>query len=510
MFLKALTQLKTPGESSASAMSDVGNVSIILRLMSPFSAVSAVPTPLPPGSCVGPYVIKTCLGEDLDGFDYAAEERHSGRAVLLRESSPVGLVQRVGLDVQPFDGDEAEFREWLARWSRLLDHWQRAARVSDPARLGTSALVAIEDRGEAHGTCWVSLLPPGGRSLRQVAEDGPGWPDRAIVDPGLHACCGALEALHRLGEVHGCLTPERVQVLDSGAWRLLLPDTDPARQPLSPWLALEQTEAGRAAGMTTGPWTDVHGIAALAHWLLTGSAPPSLARRQAEEPDCWTELERAEPDPLRRRAWRSALAARPADRLSSMAALRMALGWSERHVPVVAEPRRAPPPPVVVPEPSPPAPARRGRASTVALAGLLVSLTAGFVLLWLNGGPAAEVEAAALAILDAAPSAGPAPSASPTEEAAPSSPPTALAASASASRLPPAPPPSQPAAVADPKPKSRPPAASAAIPGGRADPAAPVQTAATRRKPSEACIDWLRRRSLEPTDAERERNPACE
>jgi hypothetical protein len=37
-----------------------------------------------------------------------------------------------------------------------------------------------------------------------------------------------------------------------------------------------------------------------------------------------------------------------------------------------------------------------------------------------------------------------------------------------------------------------------------------VQTAATRRKPSEACIDWLRRRSLEPTDTERERNPACE
>lgn len=510
MFLKALTKLKTDGESSVSTMSDVGNVSIIWRLMSPFSAVSAVPTPLPPGSCVGPYVIKTCLGEDLDGFDYAVEERHSGRAVLLRESCPVGLVQRVGLEVQPFDGDEAEFRDWLARWSRLLDHWQRAARAADPARLGHSALVTIEDRGEAHGTSWVSLSPPGGRSLRQVAEDGPGWPDRATVDAGLHTCCSAVEALHRLGEVHGCLTPERVQVLDNGAWCLLLPDTDPARQPLSPWLALEQTEAGRAAGLTTGPWTDVHGIAVLAHWLLTGSAPPSLSRRQAEEPDCWAALEQAEPDPLRRRALRSALAARPADRLSSVAALRMALGWSERHVPVVAEPRRAPPPPLPLPEP-PPAPARRSRASIVALAGLLVSLTAVFVLLWINGMSPAEADLAAVAILEAAPpSAGPAASATIPAPALADVPPSRTPTPAASAAGPaPAAPPTKAAATADTKPKPRSPAASAAMPPARPEPA-PVQTAAARRKPSEACIDWLRRRSLEPTDAERERNPACE
>ena len=461
---------------------------------------------------MGPYVIQACLGEDLDGFDYAVEARHSGRAVLLRESCPVGLVQRVGLEVQPFGGDEAEFRDWLVRWSRLLDHWQRAARAADPARLGHSALVTIEDRGEAHGTSWVSLLPPGGRSLRQVAEDGPGWPDRATVDPGLHACCSALEALHRLGEVHGCLTPERVQVLDSGAWCLLLPDTDPGRQPLSPWLALEQTEAGRAAGLTTGPWTDVHGIAALAHWLLTGSAPPSVSRRQTEASDCWDALERAEPDPLRRRAWRSALAVRPADRLSSLAALRMALGWSERHVPVVAEPRRALPPPLPLPEPPPP-PARRSRAGIVALTGLLVSLTAVFALLWINGGSSAEEGAAAVAVLEAAPTAaGPAASAAAAATVPASSVPAPASPSASASAVLPQPAAPAPKAVAtaDTKPKPRPPAASATPPAARPDPAAPVQTAATRRKTSEACIDWLRRRSLEPTDTERERNPACE
>ena len=130
---------------------------------------------------MGPYVIKARLGEDLDGFDYAAEEHHSGRAVLLREGCPVGLVRRVGMEVVPLEDAEADFREWLARWSQLLDHWQRASRAADPARLGHCALVAIEDRGEAHGTAWVGLCSTGGRTLRQVAEDGPGWPNRATT-----------------------------------------------------------------------------------------------------------------------------------------------------------------------------------------------------------------------------------------------------------------------------------------------------------------------------------------
>jgi hypothetical protein len=42
-------------------------------------------------------------------------------------------------------------------------------------------------------------------------------------------------------------------------------------------------------------------------------------------------------------------------------------------------------------------------------------------------------------------------------------------------------------------------------------PPPPIQTAAAgKKKTSDACIDWLRRRSLEPTGTEREHNPACE
>ncbi|MEY4906386.1 MAG: hypothetical protein RL260_104 [Pseudomonadota bacterium] len=450
--------------------------------------ISAFPTPLSPGACLGPYVVTACLGDDLDGFDYAAEERHSGRAVAVREGCPVGLVRRIGAEVVPLPGAEADFRDWLARWTRLTGHWAQAGRSADLARLAPSALVRIEAQGQDNGTAWVCLTPMTGRTLRQVAEDGPGWPGRATVDAGLHALCSAVEPLHRLGELHGNLIPERVRVLDTGAWCLPLPDTDPNRQPLSPWLALEQTDAGRDAGLTIGPWTDVHGIAALAHWLLTGSAPPSLSRRQADAPGCWVELERVETDPLRRRALRSALALKPADRLGSVAALRMALGWSEHHAPVVAEPK-----PVVAPPPSapPPAPARPDRTGVVTLVGLLVSFSAVFAVLWINRQPAPPPEVPP-----------------PQAPAAKAAEPVQVAPPVLAKVEPPPPTPLAVPEIAKPKPAPEPPPK----PERTAEVVKPARSpaAAGKKTPSDACIDWLRRRSLEPTGAERDRNPACE
>lgn len=480
-------------------------------------AIPAVPTPLGPGACLGPYVLTACLGDDLDGFDYAAEERHSGRTVAIREGAPVGLVQRVGAAVVPLPGAEIDFRDWLARWTRLTGHWAQVGRSADLARLAPSALVRIEAQGLDNGTAWVCLTPVGGRTLRQVAEDGPGWPDRAMVDAGLHACCSAVEPLHRLGEIHGSLTPERVRVLDSGAWCLPLPDTDPSRQPLSPWLALEQTDAGRDAGLRTGPWTDVHGIAALAHWLLTGSAPPSLSRRQADAPDCWAELEQVESDPLRRRALRSALALRPADRLGSVAALRMALGWSEHHVPVVAEPKPAAPPPPPAPPPTPLKPSRTG---LVTMVGLLVSFVAVFSLLWINSEPAPPeaLPTQAVSPVKAAPKPPVTVQVAPHRPASAAAPEVAPAIPAAAPAVAILPPPkATPEPLPSPRPvrsaeatrPTRPPAAAAS----RAAPQSPppiVTAAAGKKKPSDACIDWLRRRSLEPSGTERERNPACE
>lgn len=437
-------------------------------------AFPGVPTPLAPGSVAGPWRVGACLGEDLDGFDYLVEDPRRGRTVLLREACPVGLVQRVAAEVVPVRGAEADFRDWLARWTDLLGHWQQAGDAIDPVGSGHGALVPIEARGLAHGTAWAILGPPVGRTLREVVERDPGRLDRASVDAGLQACCDALDALHRLGEFHGSLTPERVRVREDGAWCLALPDTDPSRQPLSPWLALEQTEAGRAGGLTPGPWTDVHGLAALAHWLLTGAAPPGLLRRQAGEADLWQALDQAEPGPGRRQAWRHALALRPADRIDSIAALRRALGWPARPVPVLT-PVPAAAEPVVLPAVAP-SPAPRRRVSVVGLAGLLVllgGLSGVGVVLWRGGGASAP------------PVVAPRPEPAPTLASSAASVP--VAASSAPRRLP-------PVAVASPPGPAHPPAT------------APVR----RRPPSPACIDWLRRRSLEPGGVAAPSGAACD
>lgn len=476
--------LKPPAAVAEAQGQDVGGFGKVL-LMETVLAFPGVPTPLVPGSVAGPWRIEACLGEDLDGFDYLVEDPRHGRTVLLREACPVGLVQRVAAEVVPVRGAEADFSDWLTRWTDLLGHWQQAGDAIDPIGSGHGALVPIEARGLAHGTAWAILGPPVGRTLREVVERGSGRLDRAWVDAGLQACCEALDALHRLGEFHGSLTPERVRVRDDGAWCLALPDTDPSRQPLSPWLALEQTDTGRVGGLTLGPWTDVHGLAALAHWLLTGAAPPGLLRRQAGEADLWQALDQAESDPGRRQVWRRALALRPADRIDSIAALRQALGWPARPVPALT--------PLSTPETAPaelPAAAPRRRVGVVMLAWLLAGLSVIAGTLWRSGGASAPPVAAVVGLDEAGASAS-----------APASVPEPKAASASSAASMPA--------LASGVPRRGPAAVVASTPTPK--PARPPATAQVRRPPpSPACIDWLRRRSLEPDATPVPSSAACE
>ena len=132
--------LKRQGETGQCARSQACGFSIIQPLMSPHPAIPSVPVPLAPGSCLGAYELGACHGEDLDGFDYDAVERHSGRAVTIREGCPVGLVARVGAQVVPVPGSEDDFRDWLARWTRLTGHWEQAGHTAELARLSKAEL----------------------------------------------------------------------------------------------------------------------------------------------------------------------------------------------------------------------------------------------------------------------------------------------------------------------------------------------------------------------------------
>jgi len=97
--------------------------------MSPHPAIPSVPVPLAPGSCLGAYELGACRGEDLDGFDYEAIERHSGRAVTIREGCPVGLVERIGSQIVPLPGRASTT---LPRLARTLDPPDRPLAAGEP------------------------------------------------------------------------------------------------------------------------------------------------------------------------------------------------------------------------------------------------------------------------------------------------------------------------------------------------------------------------------------------
>ncbi|NMK49740.1 hypothetical protein HG262_26270, partial [Achromobacter sp. Bel] len=125
---------------------------------------------------------------------------------------------------------------------------------------------------------------PGLEALIRMPR-GPGR--QGAIAQIVASLAGPLAALHETGQVHGGICPAALIHGPSGEAVLATPPVAPApdaddapRQ--SGYAAFEQYTDDPA--YPCGPWTDVHGLAALAYFLATGSAPPSaLARRVRDD-----------------------------------------------------------------------------------------------------------------------------------------------------------------------------------------------------------------------------------
>ncbi|MEN4917278.1 hypothetical protein ABE485_01315 [Achromobacter spanius] len=118
-------------------------------------------------------------------------------------------------------------------------------------------------------------MPPG-----RKRQEGIAW-----IVAGLASC---LAALHETGVVHGGIHPDAVACGPSVQALLAEPPAAPAP---------DAEDAPRHAGYAAfeqytddpahpcGPWTDVYGLAALAYFLATGSAPPNALARRVRD-DC--------------------------------------------------------------------------------------------------------------------------------------------------------------------------------------------------------------------------------
>lgn len=206
------------------------------------------------------FEVQRLVATEPHGAVYAVVQRSTGRPRTLRVLTALG-------------DDAAGLRQRFAREATL------AARVESDhvARVLASGV----DR--ATGFAWTCSELLTGDDLEGVARARGPLP----VDEVATLCrqvCHALAAAHRVGVIHGGLSPAKVRltgsrtvglpfvakVTDFGVDRLLhtpLSDADTVKDLASPqWMAPEQTDPGAVLS----PATDVFAFGLLAFWLLTG------------------------------------------------------------------------------------------------------------------------------------------------------------------------------------------------------------------------------------------------
>lgn len=228
---------------------------------------------LTPGTRIADLQVEHCAAASPLGFEYLARSTGQGEPCRLLEYMPVDLTERRGLQVAVRKGAALPFD--LGRRAFQID----ADRFSMPR---DEALSVVQRLLVEHGTAYLQLAWHEGSALAQ--EYGADTPaDPADVRRWLQALGHALGQLHRGGVVHGAVSAERVRRLADGRVLLGLPESarwalaaslpgliDADDPTLAPEQLLDPTQRARAIG----PWTDVYGLAAVAHLAIAGRLPP--------------------------------------------------------------------------------------------------------------------------------------------------------------------------------------------------------------------------------------------
>ncbi len=232
---------------------------------------------LAPGARIADLQVERCVGASPLAFEYLARAGGQGPACRLVEYMPAGLAERRGLQVgmragaaMPFDIGRRAFQLEADRFSLPRDE----------------AITVVQRLLVEHGTAYLQLPWLGGTPLAESLGDAA---DPEELRAWLLTLGRALGRLHRGGVVHGAVSPQRVRRLDDGRVHLELPQSAAWALAASWPGVIDRSDAALAPehlqppGRTRalGPWTDVYGLAALAHLAIAGRMPPPASDAQA-------------------------------------------------------------------------------------------------------------------------------------------------------------------------------------------------------------------------------------
>ncbi len=234
---------------------------------------------LPAGAVVDCFTIDQLVVAGADSFMYLVHEVQTGTQYSLREYLPrQGIVRTADGALQGMDE-----RSGI---NLTLGVAQFLAGSAGFATLHHAALASASRWFRANGTAYVvTPCPPGESLARRVLATGKLTAPQtaAIAMPVLEA----MDYLHAQGVIHQELSPQLIQVLESGAAVVLgaggsarpgaVSAPLPVDHPLQAYGAIEQfQEQGKI-----GPWTDIYSLAAALYHALTGTAPPASLQRSA-------------------------------------------------------------------------------------------------------------------------------------------------------------------------------------------------------------------------------------
>ena len=242
----------------------------------------------PSGLCRGTRLrdleIDRVIGEGGFSIVYAAVDLNLRRRVAVKEYMPTALARR-GEDrtVHPRTGRDSEVFD-LGRRS-FLNEARLLAQFDHPA------LVKVHQFWEENGTAYMVMPLYEGRTLKQWLKERAQPPNEDELGQVVAPILDALEHLHAARVFHRDIAPDNVLLLgdgrpvllDFGAARKVLADSDKALTAiLKPSYAPIEQYADMAQ-LRQGPWTDVYALCAVLYFAITGAAPPSAVSRSISD-----------------------------------------------------------------------------------------------------------------------------------------------------------------------------------------------------------------------------------
>lgn len=256
---------------------------------SPTPAVAAAGPPsaesadsaLPGGLRLGAFEIQRVLARSTGSIVYLATDHALAMPVALQEYMPARLARRdAGLQqraTQPWHDD------LIDRGRRaFIDETRLLARCDHPA------LVRVTQLFEALGSAYRVMPVYTGPRLSDLRSELLGAPEEATLRALLDQLLGAVEAIHRSGQVHGGIAPSNILMLADD--RPLLLGAGAATREIGSDLVdslmatLELGAAARADAAPAGAARDLYMLADTLRFCITGEAPAPAGTLRPREP----------------------------------------------------------------------------------------------------------------------------------------------------------------------------------------------------------------------------------